>query len=104
MTLVETLIEHNDCHNVPLSNENIRQSGSKVMSETEEEERDAEHNANNVTMDTFYESPLTTNTLRKIENVPIERRTSSDILEETIKGLKGLTLQSTINDSAYYNS
>ena len=27
-----------------------------------------------------------------------------DILEETIKGFNGLTLQSKINDSAYYNS
>ena len=74
------------------------------MAETEEEERDAKRNSNNVTMDTFIQSPVMTNMLINIPNVPIERRTSSDILEETIKGLKGLTLQSTINDSAYYNS
>ena len=42
--------------------------------------------ANNVTTDTFYQSPVTTNT--QINNA------------ET---LKGLTLHSTINDSAYYN-
>ena len=27
-----------------------------------------------------------------------------DIMEETIKGFNGLTIQSTINNSAYYNS
>ena len=70
MTLVETLIDHNDCHNVPFSNENIRQSVSTVMAETEEEERDAKHNTNNVTMDTFIQSPITTNTQRNIPNVP----------------------------------
>ena len=37
MTLVETLIDHNDCHKVPLSNEKLRQVASTITEETEEE-------------------------------------------------------------------
>ena len=74
------------------------------MSETEEEEHNIISDANNVTMDAFYQSPVTTNTQGKIANVPNERQISSDILAETIKGFNGFTLQSTINDSAYYYS
>ena len=74
------------------------------MAETEYEERDAKCNANNVTLDTFSRSPFTTNTQVKITNVPNQRQIPLDILAETIKGFKGLTLQSTINDSKYYNS
>ena len=90
---METIIDHNDRHNVPLSNENLRQAVSRIMSETEEEERDAKCNANNVNMDTFIHSPDTTNTLRKKANVQNERQISSDILAETMKGFKGLKLQ-----------
>ena len=50
MTLVESLIDHNECHNAQFSNENIWQAVSKFVAETEEEERDAKHNANSVTM------------------------------------------------------
>ena len=75
------------------------------MAKTEEEERDAKRNANNVTMDTFFHnSPVTINTQRKNANVANERQIYSNILEETIKLFKGLTLQSTIKHSAYYNS
>ena len=101
---METLIDHNDCHNLPFSNQKLQQEVSTVMTETEEEERDEERNANNVTMDTFIQSPATTNTPRNIANVPNERRISLDILAETIKVFKRLTLQSTINDSEYYHS
>ena len=52
----------------------------------------------------FIQSPVTINTPRRIANVPNERQISLDILAETIKGFKGLTLQSTINNSAYYHS
>ena len=55
-------------------------------------------------MDTFCQPPVTTNTQGNIANVPNERRISSNILAEMIKGFKGLTLQSTINDSVYYHS
>ena len=75
------------------------------MAETEEKEHDAKHNTNNVTMDTFcHQSPVKTNIQGEIANVKNKRRISSDILSETIKGFNGLTVQSTINDSAYYNS
>ena len=56
-------------------------------------------------MDTFFhQSPVTINTQRNNSNVTNERQISSNILAETIKVFKRLTLQSTINDSAYYNS
>ena len=50
--ILETLVNHNDRHNAPFSNENLWQAIIKVMVETEEEERNAERNANNLTMDT----------------------------------------------------
>ena len=76
----------------------------------EEEERNTNNmtmdkrNLHNVTMDTFCQSPATTSTQRKNENVPNERRISSDILSETIKIFKGFTLRATINNSGCYNS
>ena len=52
--ILENIIDHNDCQNAPLLSENIRQAVSIVKAETEEEERDVAHNANNVTVDTFF--------------------------------------------------
>ena len=52
-------------------------------------------------MDNFCQSPVITNTQKKNASIPNERQITSDILAET---LKVLTLNSTINDSAYYNS
>ena len=54
-------------------------------------------------MDNFCQSHVTTNTQRENANTIFtnERRNTLDMLAET---LKGLTLDSTINDSAYYNS
>ena len=70
--MLETLVDYNDRNNAPLSNEKIWQAFSKVMAETEDEERDAKCNANNVTMDTlFHQSPVTTNTQGDIANVKI---------------------------------
>ena len=54
-------------------------------------------------MDTFCQSPVTINTQINNANIPNERQISSDILAETLKGFKILTLHSTINDSTYYN-
>ena len=72
------------------------------MAETEDEECNAKRNANNVTMDIlFHWSPVTTNTPGEIANVTNERQIFPDILEETIKEFNGLTIQSTIKDSAY---
>ena len=104
MILAETLIDHNDRHNVPMFNGKHWQAVSTVMKETEEEECDAKFNANNVNMYNFIQSPVTINAPRRIANVPNERQISLDILAETIKGFKGLTLQSTINNTAYYHS
>ena len=98
--MLETLVDHNDHHNAPFSNEKPLRAVSKFVAETEEEE----HNANNVTMDTFCHSLVTTNTTRKNANIPNERRITSDILAEKLKVLKRLMLHSTINNSAYYNS
>ena len=82
----------------------LQQVVSKVMAEMEDQERDAKRNANNITVDNFSQSPVTTNTQGRIANVTNERQISSDILADTIKVFKGLTLQSIINNSAYYNS
>ena len=51
--MLETLVNHNDRNNGPLYIEKIQQAFSRVMAETEDEERDAESNANHVTMDTI---------------------------------------------------
>ena len=56
-----------------------------------------------MTIYTFFQYPDTTNRQRKKTNITNERRIYSDILAETIKVFKRLALQSTINDSAYYN-
>ena len=73
------------------------------MEETEEEERKMILDANNVPMDNFCQSPVTVNT--QVENVNAiltsERLNNLDVLAET---LKVLTIDSTINDSAYYDS
>ena len=92
--MLETPVDYNDRNNSPFSNKNLRQAVSEVMAETEEEEREAKCNANNVTMDTFCRQyPVTTNTQGENSNVTNERRISSDILAETIKGFNGLTIQ-----------
>ena len=51
-------------------------------------------------MDTFCQSPITTNTQGKNANAG-ERRNNLDVLAET---LKGLTIDSSINNFSYYNS
>ena len=102
--LLETLIEYNCHHNAPLSNETLRKAISTFMKEMEEEERDAKHNVNNVTMDTFYKSPFIINTKGNIANISNESQISSKILAEIIKGFKGFTLQSKIYNSLYYHS
>ena len=74
-----------------------------VTEETEEEERNIILDTNNVTMDTSCQSPVTTNKQRENENAILtsERQNTVDVLVET---LKGLTIDSTIKNSIYYNS
>ena len=92
--MLETIVDYNDCNNAPLSNEKFQQAVSKVMEETEEEYWDAEHNSDNVTMDTLYhKSPVTINTQVETANVTNERRIVLDIMADTIKGFNGLTIQ-----------
>ena len=56
-------------------------------------------------MDTYCQSPVTTNTQGDNANVIFtsERRNTSDMLAEAER-LQVLTIDSTINDSTYYNS
>ena len=51
----------------------------------EDKEKDAEHNVNNVTTYTSFQSPVTINAQNKYANVTYERQIASDILSETIK-------------------
>ena len=52
----------------------------------------------------FNQYPFTINTQRKNTNGTNERLISSNVMVETIKESNGLTIQSTIKDSVYYNS
>ena len=60
--LLDTLVEYNNDQNAPLYNEKSEQAISKFIADTEEEERNIISDANNVTMDTFCQSPFTNNT------------------------------------------
>ena len=90
------------------------------MAETEEEERDAKHKSNNLTMDDLFNHSTILPSQGDIANmtsvhstissspgdissVKSERRISLDILAETMNGFNELKIQSTINDSAYYD-
>ena len=73
MTLVETLIDHNDRHKVSLSYEKLQQAVSTVLAKIEEEERDSKRNDNNVTRDNFIQSLNMTNTPTKKTDIPNER-------------------------------
>ena len=72
---------------------------STIISKTEEKERDAKRNANNMTVDNFIQSPVTTNVPINKSNNPNEKRISSDSLAEMIKVFIILTLQSKLNES-----
>ena len=54
------------------------------MTEMEEEE----HNFNNVTMDTFCQSPVKTNTQIKNKKIPNEKQIAQKILIETLNRFK----------------
>ena len=67
------------------------------MEETEVEERNIIPDAHNLTMDTFLQSPVITNTQGYNANTILTRKriNNLDALAETLKGL-------TINDAVYY--
>ena len=71
-----------------------------IVADYKYEERDTKCNSNNVTMDTFIRSPVTTNIPREKTDVLNVRRILSGSLTETLRGFNILTLQSTINYSA----
>ena len=83
--MLDSLLDHNDRHGTPLSSKKLQEAVSRVMAETEEEEKYAKRNVNNVTMDTLYQYPVTINIQRKYANVKNERQIASDIHAETIK-------------------
>ena len=74
------------------------------MAGTEEEEKDAECNVDNVTMDTLFQSPISINAQKKDANMTNERRIAADIHAETMKEFKGFSIQSTISDYSRSNS
>ena len=81
--IFETLIEYNDCHTAPLSSEKLQQTVSIVMAETEKVEFDAEHNKNNVTMDTFFNHYIISPSKGEIANVTSVHSTISSSQEDT---------------------
>ena len=83
--ILENIIDHNYRHDAPLCSEKLWQAVIRVMSETEEEERDAENNANNVTMDTFFNHSTISPSQGEIANATNERRIGLEILKETMK-------------------
>ena len=70
----------------------------------EDEEKDYKRNVNNITTDNLFQSPLTINAQNLDANVTNERPIDVEIHAETINESKGLSIQSTISDSAHYNS
>ena len=75
-----------------MSNEKIRDAIRRVFVEEEVD-------AHNVTVDTFSQTHVTSNTQGENENkiLTSEKRNKSDALADTFKGL-------TINDAGYYES
>ena len=71
----------------------------KVMADEEAYARNIISDAHNVTVDTFFQTPVTPNTQQENENAILtsERLNNSVILVETLKGL-------TINNDGYYDS
>ena len=55
------------------------------MEGTEEEEKDAKHNVNDVTIDTLFLSTVNMNAQKKHENAKNERRVAENVHAETMK-------------------
>ena len=97
--MYKTLVDYKDHNNTPLSNDKIQQAMNKVIAEEEVDERYITLDAHNLTMNTFCQSPVTTNTQGKNANAILtsEIINNLDALAETLKGL-------TIKDDGYYDS
>ena len=83
--MLDSLLDHIDCHGTPLSSKKLQEAVRRFMAETEDKEKYAKRNVNNVTMDTLFQAPVTINTQREDANVTNERRITSDIHAETMK-------------------
>ena len=60
----------------------------------EEEEEEIEHNINNITCNTSFQSPVGMNVQKKDANWSLERRLATGVLAEMVKIFKGCTIQS----------
>ena len=67
MKMLDSLLDDNERHGTPFSSKNIQEAGIRVISVTEEEEKDADRNANNVTMDIFFSPPSLSMHKRKMQ-------------------------------------
>ena len=67
--MLESILDYNTRHDTPLSSKNIPEEVIRFMSGTEEEEKDAKHNVNNVTMDNLFQSPITISAQKKNANM-----------------------------------
>ena len=81
--MLETLIDHNDLHNAPLSSENLQQSVRRVTAETQEVECDAKHNENSVTMYTFFNHSIISPFQGEIANMTSVHSTISPPQEDS---------------------
>ena len=101
MEMLDHLNEYNDHHGQKLPNKKLRDAVIRV---TEEEEEEIKSHINNITIDTSFQSPVAMNAKKKDANMSLEIRLTSGVLAKTIKNSKVCTIQSTINDSGYYES
>ena len=74
--MLDSLLDDNEHQITPVSSKKLQEAVSRFM---EYEEKYSKRNGINVTMDIFFQSPVTINTQRKYENVTNERRISLDI-------------------------
>ena len=80
--MLDHLTKNNHRHGTTMFNEKLREAVIRVM---EDEEKDAEHNANNVTTDTLFQPSVTVNAQNKDANVTYERNCFSGIIAEMMK-------------------
>ena len=97
--MLDHINKHNERHGEKLSSKTFRDAVIRFM---EEEEEEIENYIYNITMDTSFQSPVAMNAQKKDANISLDRRLNSGVLAEMIKNFKECTIQSTINNSVYY--
>ena len=75
--VLDTLNKYQDRHGQIFSSKKLREA---VLRITEEQEEETEHNTNNITCDTSFESTVTTNVQKKYANLSLERRLAAGVL------------------------